>query len=146
MGSVSRTTSCPLCGTRFDPDREVACDACPMSSACTLTCCPECGYTTVDVSSSRSAGFISRLFPARSKTESVAATLDRAGPGDSVAVAGFAESMTTGHRELLRAYGIEPGRTIRVEQHSPVTVVAVDETEVALEADLARLIFVGVSR
>jgi Fe2+ transport system protein FeoA len=76
----------------------------------------------------------------------VGGTLDGAGIGDEVAIAGFAQSMTTGHLELLRAYGIEPGRTVRVEQHSPVTVVHVDETDVALERDLARLVFIGAPR
>ena len=117
-----------------------------MSGACTLACCPQCGYTTVDINSSRSAGFVARLFPSRKKGGAVAATLDLAPVGDHVGIAGFAEAMTTGHRELLRAYGIEPGRTVRVEQHLPVTVVQVDQTEVALETDLAKMVFVGAPR
>ena len=146
MGRVSTSMACPLCGTRFDPEVEIACGSCPMHGACTLTCCPECGYTTVDVSSSRTAGFLGRLFPARKTETIVAATLDITSVGSDASIAGFDEEMSTGHRELLRAYGIEPGRTVRIEQHSPVTVVVVDETEVALEADLARLIFVGAAR
>lgn len=137
--------SCPLCGSRFDPGTEVACASCPMSGACTLACCPTCGYTTVDVSSSRSASLLGRLFPSR-KDQVIAATLDVATIGGDVKIAGFDAAMSTGHRELLRTYGIEPGRTVRVEQHSPVTVVHVDETEVALESDLARLIYVGGAR
>ena len=142
---MSSSIACPLCGTRFDPETEIACGSCPMHGACTLTCCPECGYTTVDVGSSRSAGFLSRLFPPRRAGTVVPATLDLTTIGSSAAIAGFNEDMSTGHRELLRAYGIEPGRTVRIEQHSPVTVVVVDETEVALEADLARLIYVGAA-
>ena len=137
--------ACVLCGTRFDPEAEVACGSCP-SGACTLACCPECGYTTVDISSSRSAGLVARLLPSRKATRLVGATLDGVIIGRQVAIAGFADSMTTGHRELLRTYGIEPGRTVRVEQHSPVTVVQVDETEIALEADLAKLVFVSAPR
>ncbi len=135
--------ACAICGTRFDPEAEVACGSCPMSGACTLACCPECGYTTVDINSSRSAGLLARLFPSRTEGRPVGATLDGATIGGEVAIAGFSDAMTTGHRELLRAYGIEPGRTVRVEQHSPVTVVGVDETEIALEADLAKLVFVA---
>jgi Fe2+ transport system protein FeoA len=143
---MTRSMSCPLCGARFDPDTEIACGSCPMHGACTLACCPECGYTTVDIGSSRSAGLLAKLFPTRKQETIVAATLDVAALGEDVAIAGFAEDMTTGHRELLRAYGIEPGRIVRVGQHSPVTVVRVDETEIALEADLARLIFIGAAR
>jgi len=143
---MSSIMACVLCGTRFDPEAEVACGSCPMSGACTLACCPECGYTTVDISSSRSAGLVTRLLSSRKAPRLVGATLDGAVVGRQVAIAGFADSMTTGHRELLRTYGIEPGRTVRVEQHSPVTVVQVDETEIALEADLAKLVFVSAPR
>lgn len=140
---MTLTIACALCGTRFDPEAEVACGSCPMSGACTLTCCPECGYTTVDINSSRSAGLLARLFPSRSDGRPVGTTLDGAAIGVRVAIAGFSDAMTTGHRELLRAYGIEPGRTVLVEQHSPVTVVGVDETEIALESGLAELVFVN---
>ena len=143
---MSELMGCPLCGTRFDPTVEVACGSCPMQGACTLACCPQCGYTTVDLGRSRTAGLLGRLFPTRTAERVAGATLDGATIGERVSVAGFAEAMSTGHRELLRAYGIEPGRTVMVEQHSPVTVVQVDETEVALEHDLARLVFVGVAR
>ncbi len=139
------TVACPLCGSRFDPSAEVACANCPMSGACTLACCPNCGYTTVDVASSRSASLLGRLLPSR-RERVVAATLDLATIGGDVRIAGFDAAMSTGHRELLRTYGIEPGRMVRIEQHSPVTVVHVDETEVALESELARLIYVGSVR
>ena len=43
----------------------------------------------------------------------------------------------------LRAYGLVPGHCVRVLQHSPVTVVQVEHTELALEGDLARQIEVG---
>lgn len=143
---MSPSIACGLCGARFDPEAEVACGSCPMSGACTLACCPECGYTTVDVGSSRSAGFLARVFPSRKPSGEVGATLDGAVVGGRVSIVGFDGEMSTGHRELLRTYGLEPGRTVRVEQHAPVTVVKVDQTEVALEADLAKLVFVGAIR
>ena len=141
---MSRSMACPLCGTRFDPEVEVACGNCPMHGACTLSCCPECGYTTVDVGRSRAVGWIGRVFPSRKVPAESETTLESALIGDDVVIGAFAEAMTTGHRELLRAYGLEPGRTVRIEQHAPVTVVRVDQTEVALEADLARLILIGI--
>jgi Fe2+ transport system protein FeoA len=86
------------------------------------------------------------MFPSRKLSSEVGATLDGAVVGGRVSIVGFDGAMSTGHRELLRAYGIEPGRTVRVEQHAPVTVVQVDQTEVALEADLAKRVFGGAIR
>jgi Fe2+ transport system protein FeoA len=43
----------------------------------------------------------------------------------------------------LQAFGVVPGHRVRVLQHSPVTVVKIDYTELALENDMARLIQVG---
>lgn len=40
-------------------------------------------------------------------------------------------------RERLQAYGLAEGQPVRVVQHAPVTVVQVDNTELAFEAELA---------
>jgi Fe2+ transport system protein FeoA len=37
----------------------------------------------------------------------------------------------------LQAYGLIAGRMVRVVQHAPVTVVQIDQTELALEGELA---------
>jgi Fe2+ transport system protein FeoA len=58
-------------------------------------------------------------------------------PGSQARVAAF-NSMTTAQVESLQAYGLIPGRWVRVLQHAPVTVIEVENTELALEADLAR--------
>jgi Fe2+ transport system protein FeoA len=41
-------------------------------------------------------------------------------------------------RERLQAYGLAPGRWVSVVRHSPVTVVQVEYTELAFEAELAQ--------
>jgi Fe2+ transport system protein FeoA len=38
----------------------------------------------------------------------------------------------------FQAYGLVPGHQVRVLQHSPVTVVEIEHTELALERELAR--------
>jgi Fe2+ transport system protein FeoA len=39
--------------------------------------------------------------------------------------------------ERLQAYGLAPGHWLSVVQHSPVTVVQVEQTELAFEAEIA---------
>ncbi len=41
------------------------------------------------------------------------------------------------------AYGLTPGAQVRVVQHSPVTVVQVENLEIALERSLAEGIRIG---
>ncbi len=45
-------------------------------------------------------------------------------------------------RERLLAYGVAPGRTIQVLQRSPATILKVDQTELAIENDVASRITV----
>ncbi len=45
-------------------------------------------------------------------------------------------------RLQLQAYGLAPGRRIRVLQQVPVTVVKADHTELALDSDLAAAVLV----
>jgi hypothetical protein len=58
---VEPTVSCPLCGTRFDPDEGQACSSCPLGSGCRLTCCPKCHYSWVEPGRMAAAGWISRV-------------------------------------------------------------------------------------
>jgi Fe2+ transport system protein FeoA len=57
--------------------------------------------------------------------------------GCSVRVAGFSPSLNPDRRAHLQAYGLVPGYQVLVLQQSPVTVVRVENTELALECDLA---------
>jgi Fe2+ transport system protein FeoA len=70
-------------------------------------------------------------------------TLKQTGRGQRVRVAGFHEALSSRHREHLRAYGVEPGGTIRVIQQHPVTVVQVEHTELAVDDRIASHIIVS---
>ena len=74
-----------------------------------------------------------------------AATLTNVRPGQRAQLRGFAPGMSSERFAHLQAYGLTPGRWIRVVQHAPVTVIQVENCELALEADLARLVEVTVS-
>ena len=63
-------------------------------------------------------------------------TLAGARPGHEVAIVGFAGGAGDLHERLL-AYGLIPGRTLRVLAQKPLTVVQVEHTELALERELA---------
>lgn len=45
-------------------------------------------------------------------------------------------------REQLVAYGLAPQRVLTVLQQHPMSIVMIDEVELALEADIARLVWV----
>ncbi len=58
--------------------------------------------------------------------------------GCHVMIEGFAEDITPARKSQLQAYGLVPGYWVEVLQQSPVTVVKIDHSELAMENDLAR--------
>ena len=64
-------------------------------------------------------------------------------PGSKVLVVDF-NGMPFPQQESLHAYGMVQGNWVRVLQQSPVTVVEIENTELALESSLASLIQVDV--
>ena len=68
-------------------------------------------------------------------------TLAALPPGRKARVTGFGPGLSPEHRAHLQAYGVLPGHEVLVLQHSPVTVAQVEHTELALEAGVARQIW-----
>jgi Fe2+ transport system protein FeoA len=62
--------------------------------------------------------------------------------GDDVNLAELGNDIDTVQREQLAAYGLSPGRPLRVIQQRPMTVILADEVELALEHCVARHIWV----
>lgn len=58
-------------------------------------------------------------------------------PGEAVRLLGFAPELPPERWAHLQAYGLAPGRCVRVLQHTPITVVQVEHSEIALEDELA---------
>jgi Fe2+ transport system protein FeoA len=58
-------------------------------------------------------------------------------PGEGAKLTGFAPELPSERWAHLQAYGLVPGRYVRVLQHNPVTVVQVEHCEIALEGELA---------
>ncbi len=53
-------------------------------------------------------------------------------------VLGFTQFLPPERLSHFQAFGLVPGHKVRVLQHSPVTIVQIEHTELALERDLAR--------
>jgi Fe2+ transport system protein FeoA len=64
-------------------------------------------------------------------------TLADVPPGCQARVTGFTSDLSPNRFAYLQAYGLVPGYWVRVIQHSPVLIVQVDHTELALETELA---------
>jgi Fe2+ transport system protein FeoA len=66
------------------------------------------------------------------------ATLADVPAGCKAKVLGFTQYLPPERLSHFQAFGLVPGQKVRVLQHSPVTVVQIEHTELALERDLAR--------
>ena len=131
--------TCSTCGHRFDPAAHQSCQGCPLQKGCQLVCCPACGFENVNIQRSPLARLVARWLSSKESR----ATLADVVPGCQVRLEGFAPSLPAGQQAHLQAYGLVPGHWVRVVQHSPVTVVQIEHTELALEAGLARQIRVA---
>lgn len=58
-------------------------------------------------------------------------------PGERGRVIDFLPGLSVERQSHLCAYGLAPGARLRVTQHIPVTIVEVDNLELALEGGLA---------
>lgn len=142
---MSDHLDCPVCGYAFSQPAEAACRSCPLRRGCPLVCCPSCGHVTADVERSRFARFISPVLhrdsgpPSESRPDR---TLADVAPGQRGVVRGFGPGVQAAERQQLEAYGLSAGSRVTVLQHSPVTVVQIDHTELAFEAELAETVLI----
>lgn len=143
-----------MCGHRFDPEEHKACGGCPLNDSCLLACCPSCGYSMVNPDRSRLVSLWTRLanLPTRltaawrlrrpgAATPIGSTRLSDARPGSVMQVVEIDASVSVWH-EQLQAYGLAPGREVKVIQQSPVTVVRVEHVDLAFESNIARGIVV----
>ncbi len=67
-------------------------------------------------------------------------TLADVPPGQQARIVDFSKTIPTNRKEHLQAYGLVPGYQVKVIQQTPVTVVRIEHTDLALERMLARAI------
>lgn len=146
-------TTCALCGHKYPPESHQECISCPVQSDCNIICCPECGYSDVDPSKSKVVNWISsNIFNSKDDNRTQIAldnppniTVADLPPGTEAIVFSLGGIHET-RREQLMAYGLAPGRCVQVLQHNPATILKVDQTELAIEDDVARRIIVTEPR
>jgi Fe2+ transport system protein FeoA len=68
-------------------------------------------------------------------------TLAQAASGQTVTITGFGR-LAAAQRQHLQAYGLTPGRSVRVLAQRPVTIILVEQTELAFETEIAREVMV----
>jgi Fe2+ transport system protein FeoA len=150
---MANLLTCPLCGHGFDPAAHLACQTCPLHTGCRLVCCPSCGHTTVDQGQSRLVQWITRLLDRasaqrRDGSVTTEATAHAGAPRCALADVPLerrarvvdVSALPTPQREQLHGYGILPGRVLRVTQRTPVTVVQIEHSELAIETEVARAV------
>lgn len=71
-------------------------------------------------------------------------SLAEAPPGSEVILLGYGQ-VDPAIAGSLRAYGLLPGRRVQVLAQQPVTIVQVEQTELALESQIARAVIVRLS-
>ena len=69
-------------------------------------------------------------------------TLAGVQPGCEVQITGYGE-LNSSQRQHLQAYGLLPGRQVKVLSQHPVTIVQVEQTELAFERGVAARVLVG---
>ncbi len=132
---------CPLCGCHFDFDparNQGGCSSCPLGKGCGLVLCPHCRYEFPE--ESQVVSWFSRLL--RGKKSKPSPPLWDDAPGEialsdlGVGKAGQVTGIDTQRKaraERLSAMGLTPGSIVTVRQRFPSVVVAVGETEIALD-------------
>lgn len=146
--------TCTACGFRFDPAEHPGCASCPVHSGCATACCPNCGTSNINPSASRLARWVERLFNRKQPSTqaglsipggftnpdtSTGLTLDQVRSGRSVRVAGFGAIGAEQSRHL-QAYGVLPGRKVKVLAQKPMTVLQIEQTELAIETIVAKAV------
>lgn len=68
-------------------------------------------------------------------------TLAQVASGKVAQIAGF-DKLSATHKQHLQAYGLLPGRTVQVLAQNPVTIILIEQTELAFESEIAGQVLV----
>jgi Fe2+ transport system protein FeoA len=127
----------------FQPADTVCAHGCPLGKDCDNVRCPNCNYEFPETESR--FAWLRRIFDRRSvpklsdDVEMVA--LDRLRKGERGELLHMAR-MGSGRRNSLTVFGLIPGTEIMLLQRRPSYVIRVGETELGLDREIARQIFV----
>ena len=132
-----------MCGFAFEKTDTLCAHGCPLGSLCHLVRCPACEYEFPETPPAVS--FVKRLFRRRLPTIAGlppgVTTAAELRPGQKATVLCLGSTVTDRHRTLT-VYGLGPDAEITLVQHQPACVIRIGETELAIDADIARDILV----
>ena len=154
--------TCVACGLTYTVSQgRDSCARCPLHEDCSTSCCPKCGTSNINPDKSRLARWLQKVLskgtPVAEPVEASVAepactepaerveaqrTLASVQPGCDVLITGYG-NLTGSQRQHLQAYGLTPGRRVRVLAQRPVTIVQVEQTELAFEGGIAARVLVG---
>ncbi len=132
---------CPLCGFEFEK-RDTACaQGCPLGRFCKLVRCPNCQYEFTE--QPEFIGLLRRILhrPRPLAPRGDAISLPELHEGESSELVCLSCEHAS-RRSALAVYGLVPGSRVVLQQKRPSYVIRIGETELALEAEIAREILV----
>ena len=137
-----RWIGCPMCGFEFDRSDTICQHGCPLGAFCNLVSCPNCSYEFPDRPQRTSWlwRLLRRKDPDPLYPEGVLPA-SRLRPGETAEVVCLGSSASPRY-SALTIYGLEPGAEITLVQRQPSCVIRVDETELALDTEIADEILV----
>ena len=132
---------CSLCVFEYEKQATRCAQHCPLRQYCRLVRCPNCGYEFPEPS--RPLTWFQQLFGRGHPPplQQHLLRLDELEEGEQVELVCL-NSAHVSRRNALAVYGLVPGCQLVLEQKRPAYVIRVGETELALEASIAREIFV----
>jgi len=135
--------TCPMCGFEFDKTDTLCAHGCPLGALCTLIRCPACSYEFPETP--KVISWLGRLFRRRAGRQTPLPTgirlLSEVKRGNRAEVMCLGSTSAPRHNRLA-VFGLVPGAEITVLQQRPACVIKVDETELALDPEIARDILV----
>jgi len=140
---ASEYLSCPFCGFEFEREDTLCHHGCPLGPICRLIRCPNCQYEHAE--QPESAGWWQRWLFRRRATEAEpharVITVPELEVGEQVTVLCVGGDRAA-QKNALAVYGIVPGAEVTLLQRIPSFVLAVGQTELALDPGIAREILV----
>ena len=139
-----RWITCPMCGFEFDRGDTRCEHGCPLGAFCNLVACPNCDYEFPD--RPRRTSWLARLLKLKDPDPLLPPGVKTAAdlhPGDTADVVCLGSSKSPRYSSLA-IYGLESGAKISVIQQHPSCVIHVDETELAIDRQIAQEILVRI--
>jgi Fe2+ transport system protein FeoA len=132
-----------MCGMFFEKTDTVCTTSCALRKNCASVRCPGCDYEFPD--EDRSLSFLRRLFRRRrverAPGDGSRTSLEQLRSGESAELLEL-DCASSNRRNTLTVFGLTPGTEITLLQRSPSFVIRVGETELGLDREIARGIFV----